>query len=179
MGVLLVIVVGVVVALHTIVEPLYHTTSDAQPYAPLWNILDPIMAVAIVLTVIFAYIRKRDVDGSGGATITREFLGANIVFYGIIFVGIMFFWNWFNQTQPRIRHRRNGCGLDDMDYHRCCIASPIGRDGHIHAQVCRLIANTRRLTVVFPTRWLEIASPFALGLSKGVGLQRDHLTGET
>ena len=35
-GIILVIV-AVVVALHTIVEPLYHATSDAQPYAPLWN----------------------------------------------------------------------------------------------------------------------------------------------
>ena len=128
------IVVGVVVALHTIVEPLYHTTSDAQPYAPLWNILDPIMAVAIVLTVIFAYIRKRDVDGSGGATITREFLTANTIFYGILFVGIMFFWNWFNQLSPAYATVGNGCGLDDMDYHRCCIASSVGRNGHIHAQ---------------------------------------------
>ena len=128
------IVVGVVVALHTIVEPLYHTTSDAQPYAPLWNILDPIMAVAIVLTAIFGYIRKREVDGSGGATITREFLGANIVFYGIIFVGIMFFWNWFNQISPA--YATVGTDVVSMTWIiiECCIASPIGRDGHIHAQ---------------------------------------------
>ena len=104
------IVVGVVVALHTIVEPLYHTTSDAQPYAPLWNILDPIMAVAIVLTVIFAYIRKRDVDGEGGATITREFLTANTIFYGILFVGIMFFWNWFNNLSSAF----NAVGSDTV-----------------------------------------------------------------
>lgn len=98
-GVLL-IVVAAAVAIHTVVEPLYHATTDAQPYAPLWNILDPIMAVAIVLTVIFGYIRKRDACNEDGTTITREWLSANVVFYGIIFIGIIFFWNYFNLLRP-------------------------------------------------------------------------------
>ena len=98
-GVLL-IIAAAVVAIHTVVEPLYHASTDAQPYAPLWNILDPIMAVAIVLTVIFGYIRKRNACNEAGTSVTREFLSANVVFYGIIFVGIMFFWNWFNLLSP-------------------------------------------------------------------------------
>ena len=98
-GVLL-IIAAAIVAIHTIVEPLYHTTTDAQPYAPLWNILDPIMAVAIILTIIFGYIRKRDACGAEETNVTREWLSANVVFYGIIFIGIMFFWNYFNLLSP-------------------------------------------------------------------------------
>ena len=97
---ILLIIVAAVVAIHTVIEPLYHASSDAQPYAPLWDILDPIMAVAIVLTVIFGYIRKRDACNEAGTTITRDWLSANVVFYGIVFIGIMFFWNWFNLLRP-------------------------------------------------------------------------------
>jgi len=97
---ILLIVVAAAVAIHTVVEPLYHASTEAQPYAPLWSVLDPIMAVAIVLTVIFGYIRKRDACNKGGTTVTREWLSANVVFYGIIFIGIMFFWNWFNLLMP-------------------------------------------------------------------------------
>ena len=91
------IVIAAVVAVHTIVEPLYHTSGAASPYSPIWNIINPFMAVAVVLGVIFSYIRKRGVDREGGgAPVTREFLAANTLFYGFLFVGILFFWNWFN-----------------------------------------------------------------------------------
>ena len=94
------IVVGVMVAIHTIVEPLYYASSDAQPNAPLWNILDPIMALAVILTIIFGHIRKRNACAENETVVTREFLSANVVFYGIVFIGIIFFWNWFNLLSP-------------------------------------------------------------------------------
>ncbi len=97
---ILLIVVAAIVAIHTVVEPLYHASTDAQPYSPLWNILDPIMAVAIILTIIFGYIRKRDACNEAGTIVTREWISANVVFYGIIFIGIMFFWNYFNLLSP-------------------------------------------------------------------------------
>lgn len=88
------IIVGVAVAIHTVIEPLYHVSTDEQSYSPFWNILNPLMVLAIVLGLIFGYIRKKGVDGSDA--ITREYLAANIQFYGLLFVGIMFFWNYFN-----------------------------------------------------------------------------------
>lgn len=88
------LIVGVAVAIHTVVEPLYHASSDGQPYSPFWNILNLLMVLSIVLGLIFGYIRKKNVDGSDA--ITREYLAANIQFYGLLFVGIMFFWNYFN-----------------------------------------------------------------------------------
>ena len=97
---ILLIVAAAAVAIHTVAEPLYHASTDAQPYAPLWNILDPIMAVSIVLTLIFGYIRKRDACNEAGTTVTREWISANVVFHGIIFIGIMFFWNYFNLLSP-------------------------------------------------------------------------------
>ena len=59
------------------------------------------MALAIVLGIVFGYICKRGVDREGnGAPMTREFLAANTLFYGFLFVGILFFWNWFNFRNP-------------------------------------------------------------------------------
>ena len=94
------IVIGAVVAAHMIIEPLYHASSEASPNSPVWNIIDPFTALAVVLGVIFSYIRKRGVDHEGNAPITREFLAANTLFYGFLFVGLLFFWNWFNIQNP-------------------------------------------------------------------------------
>ena len=69
------------------------------------------MALAVVLGVIFGYIRKRDVDLEGGAAPpTREFLAANTLFYGFLFVGILFFGNWFSLLSPDF----TGAGADTV-----------------------------------------------------------------
>ncbi len=91
--------VAVSVGVHAVVEPLYHVSSAAQPYSAAWNILNPMMVLAIVLGLIFGYIRKSGVDGDGGA-LSREYFVANTLFYGFLFVGILFFWNWFNLHSP-------------------------------------------------------------------------------
>jgi hypothetical protein len=95
------IVTAVVVAVHTVIEPLYYTSTEASPYSPHWGKINPLMVLAVVLGVIFGYIRKRSVDREGGdAPVTREFLAANTLFYGFLFVGILFFWNWFILLSP-------------------------------------------------------------------------------
>ena len=60
----------------------------------------PLEALAVVLGVICCYIRKRSVAYDGEAPITRECLAAHALFYGFLFVGILFFWNWFNLLSP-------------------------------------------------------------------------------
>ena len=95
------ILIGALVAIHTVIEPLYHASSQTNPYSPNWNIINPLMALAIVLGLIFACIRKQEVDRQGGdAAVTRDFLAANTIFYGLLFIGILFFFNWFNLRSP-------------------------------------------------------------------------------
>ena len=62
------IVIGAVVAVHMIAQPLYDASSEASPHNPIWSIINPFMALAVVLGVgvIFGYIRKRGVDQEGG-----------------------------------------------------------------------------------------------------------------
>ena len=98
---LFLVLMAIAVAVHTVVEPLYHASSKEQPYSPLWEILDLLMAVAIVLGLLFGYARKKGVDSEGSsAGVTREFVAANVQFYGFLSVGIMFFWNWFILYSP-------------------------------------------------------------------------------
>ena len=95
------ILIGALVAVHTVVEPLYHASSQASPYSPNWSYINPLMAIAIALGLIFSCMRKQEVDREdGNAPVTRAYLAANTIFYGLLFIGILFFFNWFNLQSP-------------------------------------------------------------------------------
>ena len=95
------IAVAVAVAAHTIAEPFYHTFQVWDLYGTIWGVLDWFMAITLALGVIFGYIHKSDVDSEGtGGNVTREFFIANTLFYGFLFVSILFFWNWFIHLSP-------------------------------------------------------------------------------
>lgn len=86
------ILIAAIVAIHTIIEPIYHTSTEAQPYSSAWNWINWLSAISIILGLIFGYIRmSRAGDGASGP----EFIAANTLFYGFLFTGILFFWNWF------------------------------------------------------------------------------------
>ena len=86
------ILIAAIVAIHTVIEPLYHTSTDANPYSSAWDIINPLTAIAIILGLIFGCCRMRRAgENSGGP----EFIAANTLFYGFVFAGILFFWNWF------------------------------------------------------------------------------------
>ena len=95
------IAVAVVIAVHTVVEPLYHVSAEGQPYSPVWEVvLDPLMVVAVALGALLAWRRKRAVDLEGDGPVTREFLAANALFFGFLFVGVLLLWSWFNLLSP-------------------------------------------------------------------------------
>lgn len=106
---LFLLVLAVVIAIHTVAEPLYHTSTEAQPNSPFWTVLNPVMAAAIILGFAFSYIRKSDIDDDDAdGTVTREFLAANLQFYGFLFVGILFLWNWFGLLNPAFTATEGG-----------------------------------------------------------------------
>ena len=89
------IVVAAIVAIQTILEPVYHTSSTeegANPHSSAWDIINWLSAISIILALIFGYIRMRRV---GSDSSVQEFIAANTLFYGFIFTAILFFWNWF------------------------------------------------------------------------------------
>ena len=86
------ILIAAIVAIHTVIEPVYHTSSDAQPYSSAWDWINWLSAISLILGLIFGYIRmSRAGDGSS----VQEFVAANTLFYGFLFTAILFFWNWF------------------------------------------------------------------------------------
>ena len=99
-GGVLFIAVAVVIAVHTVVEPLYHVSTEGQPYSPVWDLLDPLMVVTVALGALLAWRRKRAVDQEADGPVTREFLAANVLFFGFLFVGFLLLWSWFNLLSP-------------------------------------------------------------------------------
>ena len=86
------IVIAAIVAIQTILEPIYHTSTDDSPYSSAWDIINWLSAISIILGLIFGYIR---LSGVGADSSVQEFIAANTLFYGFIFTAIIFFWNWF------------------------------------------------------------------------------------
>ena len=95
------IAVALAVAIHTVIEPLYHTSTAAQPYSAFWMVLDPFMVVALVAATVFAYQRKRTIDREGDdAPVSRAYIAANTLFYGFLAVGILLLWSYLNLLNP-------------------------------------------------------------------------------
>ena len=86
------ILIAAIVALHTVIEPLYHTSTDAQPYSSAWDWINWLSVISIILGLIFSYIRM---NRAGESASGPEFVAANALFYGFLFSAILFFWNWF------------------------------------------------------------------------------------
>ena len=92
------IIAAIALAVHTVVEPLYFdsSTTGSGYNESVWALINPLTAFAVVLGVVFGYVRLGRAGSEGGAAVTREFLAANIQFFGVLFLGILFFFNWFN-----------------------------------------------------------------------------------
>ncbi len=87
------VIVGVAVAVFFIVNTLL---ADALDVLSIWQILDVLMAIGLVLALIFNYRRKRDVESDEQAESTsRSYLESNVLFYLTAAVTIIFFHNWF------------------------------------------------------------------------------------
>ena len=86
------IVIAAIIAIQTVLEPIYHTSTEDSPYSSTWDYINPLSAISIILGLIFGYIRM---SRAGEDASVQEFIAANTLFYGFLFVAIIFFWNWF------------------------------------------------------------------------------------
>ena len=101
-------VVGILLVIHggacgvfTIIEHLFQAATGLADselgYSPVWMYLDPATAVGVALGVGFALRgklamqRERRDGGSGNGGVTRAYLEANVLFYGFLFVAILFY----------------------------------------------------------------------------------------
>ena len=86
------IVIAAIVAIHTVIEPIYHTSTEGSPHSSAWDYINPLSAISIILGVIFGYIRM---SRAGADSSVQEFIAGNTMFYGFMFTAIIFFWSWF------------------------------------------------------------------------------------
>ena len=86
------IIIAAIIAIQTVIEPVYHASTADSPHSSAWDIINPLSLISIILGLIFSYSRmsRAGADSSG-----NEFLAANTQFYGFVFVAIIFLWNWF------------------------------------------------------------------------------------
>ena len=92
------IIVAAIVAIHTVIEPLYHTSTEENPYnSSVWAYINALSAISVVLGVIISYSRKNKVNENSSI---QEFIAANTLFFGFIITAIFFFWNWFGLINP-------------------------------------------------------------------------------
>ena len=82
------ILAAIAVALQQMFSALFEG-SDAY-----WDILNPVMFVAIILVLIFTFLRKRENDATSDVGVTREYLESNVMFYLTSAVAILFTYNW-------------------------------------------------------------------------------------
>ena len=122
-------VVGAVLLLTAVIVGTYFVADQLEILPFLWPPLNYLMAVAAVLGVVFAFLRKRSLEAAGlDRIVTRRYLEANILFYGFIAIAMLFFWNWFDllvDAEPA-RHRPP-LSLDHRGHRR---PPPLGRTRH-------------------------------------------------
>ena len=86
------IIIAAIVALQTVLEPIYYTSTEESPYSSTWDYINPLSLISIILGVILSYIRM---SRAGADASVQEFIAANTLFYGFMFAAIIFLWNWF------------------------------------------------------------------------------------
>lgn len=81
----------VVVLVHFVFSPFYEDLLDT---VQIWNIVNWLMAVGVIVTLIVTCIQKKGAGGEGGDTDT--YICVSVAFYAAAILAVLFFWNWFD-----------------------------------------------------------------------------------
>ncbi len=85
------VLVAIAVAVFFIINPLL---ADSIEVPDVWYILDIFMVIALALGLVYAYLGKQRVDAEEG--ISRSYLEANVIFFAVAAVTVLFLHNWFS-----------------------------------------------------------------------------------
>ena len=84
-----------VVLFHFVLNPFYE---DAIDPISIWHVLNWVMAVGVIITLALTYVRRGRL-GVDSATTTS--VCVNVAFYAAVVLAILFFWNWFDESDSR------------------------------------------------------------------------------
>ena len=62
----------------------------------LWDVINVLSFVVILLAFYFNWERKRRHDASGETGITREYLESNVLYFATMILAALFLFNWLN-----------------------------------------------------------------------------------
>ena len=60
----------------------------------IWSVLDPLMVIAILVTIWFAFRRKKEIDSLEESGLTKDYFEVNIALYGGVALLAALLWNW-------------------------------------------------------------------------------------
>ena len=99
------VLVAIAVAVFFIINPLLPDTIDVPE---VWRWLDILMVIALALGLVYAYLGKQAADSAqSGDSVSRSHLEANVIFFAVAAVTILFLHNWFSLLAD---------GLDDNNH---------------------------------------------------------------
>ena len=84
-------VITIAVAFHFIFSTFY---PDSVDVGQVWDILDWFMAFAVLVTLVLAYMRKKNMTSD--SMDAKMYVRVNLVFYSALWLAVWFFWNWFD-----------------------------------------------------------------------------------
>lgn len=121
------VAVALLVGGFSILEPLFYTSTEQHPYSPWWENVNPLTGIAVALGVVFGYVRKRAVEGGLEAdAVTWPRLAANTLFYGLLCVALMYYWNWFSELNSGYTPGQEALGWKVTDVAFPVLAGTLG-----------------------------------------------------
>ena len=115
-------VVALAVAVQFMFGAFYQELVDT---GGIWNILNWLMALGLVIALIVSFHHKRRLDRPANGAVTREYVEVNVIFYVTVVLVLWFFWNWTDDLTaveiPRADTPEHlGVDQSAVRTHRCC-----------------------------------------------------------
>ena len=121
------VAVALLVGGFSVLEPLFYTSTEQHPYSPWWENVNPLTGIAVAVGVVFGYVRKRAIESSLEAdAITWPRLAANVLFYGLLCVALMYYWNWFSELNAGYTPGQEALGWKVTDVTFPVLAGALG-----------------------------------------------------
>ena len=89
------VLVAIAVGVFFVINPLLVDSIDVPG---VWSVIDILMVIALALGLLFAYLGKQRVDAQqSGDGVSRAYLEANVTFFAVAAITVLFLHNWFSQ----------------------------------------------------------------------------------
>ncbi len=89
-------IIGVVHIVYAVVIAVAFVLWRTGIVDDLWEVINVLSCIMIVLAFYFNWDRKRKHDANGETGITREYLESNVLYFATMVLAALFLFNWLN-----------------------------------------------------------------------------------